>query len=551
MLEKLTIQNYAIIDKIDITFSSNLNIITGETGAGKSIILGAIGLVLGDRADATHFHNNAEKCIVESLFNIKKYKSIQNYLKSNDLDGEEHLVIRREITPQGKSRSFVNDTPVSLQALKEIAVLLVDLHQQFDTADLHTTTFQRNLLDGFVPDFTELKKFQLVFAEFELKNKELRELMEQKNKSESETGYNQFLLAELNQADFKPNEIEDIEQVLKRLNRSEQIKELSSVIEQELKHGDSPMVPKLKKIAQRLLPFQDLDEKLINEVHRLQSISLELEDTTDTIQVILNRLQEGEGDVLALTERIDEGNRLLKKHKVTQTNDLLAIQKKLASQLTQTDQLHETIDLLKSSLVQLEKEALDIAKIISHKRKQILVNIEDKVNKLLQLVGMPNARFKVSIEPIPLSRYGIDEISFLIDANKSGVFHPIKKVASGGELSRIMLILKTLMAQQIDMPTQIFDEIDSGTSGEVAKQISILLQDLAHNRQIICITHQPQIASKADIHFFVYKDMESKGIKTHIKVLSQEERIQTIAQMLGGVSPSQATVQTAREMVKH
>lgn len=557
MLQKLTIHNYAIIDKLEIDFSEKLNAITGETGAGKSIIVGALGLILGERADSSVLVNKEKKCIVEGSFLAENKKGVRAFLKDNELDAGEELVVRREINTSGKSRAFINDTPVNLSQLQELSSLLVDLHQQFDTLELGDSDFQREVMDALAGNADILQEYASIFKQWQAVSRECDALREQKLQFDKESDYNQFQYNELEEAGFKENELEEIDNDLKLLNNAEGIKSVLNKAHFELGENENPVVQQVKSLYNQLHPYQSFHADLEPLLHRLQSTQIELQDIADEIGRINDRVQYDPEKIEALNERLSMGYRLMKKHGVQSTSELLVIQKQLEEKLQAVLNIDELIGAKEKQAGQLQEQALKIAETISKARQKQVKPFEEKVNKLLVRVGMPNARMKVEITQQPeLNAYGIDRVEFLFNANlpvgetgKSGLFQPVRKVASGGELSRLMLCIKSLVAQSINLPTMIFDEIDTGISGEAARQVGIILRELATRRQVICITHQPQIAGKADAHFFVYKEVVKDHVKTNIRLLETEERITAIARMLGGEKPTAAAMENAREMV--
>ncbi|HLL43513.1 MAG TPA: DNA repair protein RecN [Segetibacter sp.] len=549
MLRKLVIRNYAIIDQIEINFSTNLNVITGETGAGKSILMGALSLILGERADTASLQNRDKKCIVEGFFSIDQKRDVERFLNDNELDREDELVLRREISASGKSRGFINDTPVTLQQLKELTSLLVDLHQQFDTLELGDSDFQREVLDGLAINAGLLVKFQSNFRLWQRQKAELDQLLKQKETFQKESDYHQYIFNELDQLNLAENEFEDLETELKLLNNAEGIKTALSKVYFELKESEQPIVQQLKQLANQLQTFSDYHTSLPELVKRLQSAQIELQDIADEIDTVNDHVQFDQERIDVVNERLSAGYKMLKKHGVQTTNELIAIRNELSQKLEAVLNIDDNITLKEQEVKASLQTAEDIAKDMSARRKKEIPGLEQKVNELLQQVGMPNARLKVEVKPGPVNFYGIDVIEFLFDANKSNRFEPIRKVASGGELSRLMLCIKSLIAQSVDLPTLIFDEIDTGISGEAARQVGFIMKSLSMSKQLITITHQPQIAGKANAHFYVYKEIKGDAIKTNIRLLSDDERITAIAKMLGGEKPTAAALENAREMV--
>ena len=549
MLSRLTIQNYAIIDELEIDFSQKLNVITGETGAGKSIIVGALGLILGERADSTALVNKEIKCIVEGEFDNANKKELKTFLITNDFESNEELVVRREIGTNGKSRAFINDTPVTLSQLNELSSLLVDLHQQFDTLELGEIHFQREVIDALAGHGTVIDEYQTNYRTWQQLIKETEELKTRKQQFDKEADYNRFQLTELEEAGFKGNELEEIDKELKLLNNSEGIKAALNKTYLELKESETPVVQQLKILLNQLNAYSSYHPDLPTLLLRLESAQIELQDIADDVERISNHINYDPEKLELLNDRLSLGYKLQKKHGVNSTNELILLQKELEEKLQAVLNIDEAIQKKEIDLVKQQKALTLLATRITEGRRKQIKPLEEKVNKLLVQVGMPNAQLKVDINITELSAYGSDSIDFLFDANKSGQFLPVRKVASGGELSRLMLCIKSLVAQSINLPTLIFDEIDTGISGEAARQVGIILKDLASKRQVICITHQPQIAGKADAHFFVYKEIVKDKVKTNIRQLTTEERITTIAKMLSGEKPTSAAIENAREMV--
>lgn len=549
MLKRLYIQNYAIIDEISIDFSSQLNIITGETGAGKSILMGALSLILGERADSSVLVNTEKKCFIEGIFTVDHKQAVLDFLEQNDLDKEPELVLRREIAANGKSRAFINDTPATLQQLKTLASMLVDLHQQFDTLELGNSDFQREVLDALAGNEKNLSAYREQYRQWQSLGKELAELQQQKAAFNKELDYNQFLYDELETLSLKENELEELDAELKLLSNAESIKTGLSKVYFDLRESDQPIVQVLKQMQQQLQGFASYHPLMAEILQRLQASQIELQDIAGEIESINDSVNYDEKRIEWINQRLADGYKLLKKHGVTATNELVQLQQELEQKLRAVLDMDDTIAAKEKELAQLFAAADKQADVLSKARHSVAKPLEEKVNTLLAQVGMPNARLKVSLTGTALCETGKDAIEFLFDANKSNRFEPIRKVASGGELSRLMLCIKSLVAQSVDLPTMIFDEIDTGISGEAAKQVGLIMKGLSSSRQIICITHQPQIAGKANAHFFVYKEIQGNAVKTNIRLLQQDERINAIARMLSGERPTAAALENAREMI--
>ena len=476
-------------------------------------------------------------------------KQVTRFLKENELDVQEELVVRREIAPSGKSRAFINDTPVNLTQLNGLSSLLVDLHQQFDTLELGESNFQREVLDALAANFTLLQQYHKLFASSQSVKKEWEALKAQKAQFEKEFDYHQFQFNELEEAGLRENELEELDVELKMLSNAEGIKAALTKTYHELAEGEDPVVRRVKILVNQLQQFAEWHPDLPLLAERLNSAYIELQDIADETDRINNHMASDNEKVEFINERLSLGYRLLKKHAVTHTNELIEIKNRLNEKLQAVLNIDDAIAAAEKQQERLLKEAEELAAKISTARKAQVKPLESKVNKMLGQVGMPNARLKVEVTKSALQATGFDTIEFLFDANKKEQFQPLRKVASGGELSRLMLCIKSLVATSMDMPTLIFDEIDTGISGEAAKQVGIIMKDLAATRQVLCITHQPQIAGKADAHYFVYKSMANNAITTGVRLLNTDERIVAIAKMMSGEKPTAAALENAREMV--
>lgn len=548
MLYRLVIQNYAIIDELEVDFARNLNVITGETGAGKSILLGALSLILGERADPAVLFDKTRKCVIEGAFRVKTAQ-VQPFFEANELDLDDPVIIRREISAAGKSRAFINDTPVNLSQLQELSSLLVDLHQQFDTLELEKSNFQREVVDALAGHTELLQAYGKRFSQYARLQREMREMTALRDNANKEADYNRFLLDELLDINLEDNEIEQLEAEQQLLSHAEEIKGTLNRIYFQLKEDEQPLLQQLRQLQQSLQGLSAFHKDVPPIAERMQSSYLELQDLAAEVERLNDGVQFDGERMEQLNERLAVAYKLLKKHGVQDTAALLAIrdqlQEKLDGVLNLDDRIRETEKQLAESQEVLEKDAQKL----SEQRKAQTAPFEAKVNDLLAQVGMPNARIRVDIAEGALQAFGKDTIEFQFDANRSNQFGPIRKVASGGELSRLMLCIKSLVARSVSLPTLIFDEIDTGISGEAAKQVGIIMKELARGHQVICITHQPQLAGKADAHYFVYKQLVDDKVKTGVRLLSQEERITAIAKMLGGEKPTQAALENAREMV--
>ena len=549
MLVKLEIQNYILIDQLSIDLSSQLSVITGETGAGKSIIMGALGLILGDRADSMVCRNAEKKCFIEGTFQLNHKEQYTTFFETNDIELTSELIIRREISAQGKSRAFINDTPINLNELKQLTTQLVDLHQQFDTLTLGDTDFQRTVIDALANLQKEVVHYQQSYHAWKENEKHLHELIAQKEAFEKTESYNQHLLQELAELNLQVNELEEIEKELKFLENAVQIKAQIDASVQQLESSDNPIVQQIKQIGHSLESIVKWQPDFEGLLIRLKTAQIELADIASELIVWQDKIDFDGNKIITYQDRLSLGYSLQKKHKVQTTNELLAIQSQLEKELEAVLNLEESIAQLTATVAEQCKQVSTIAKSLSEKRTKQVDPFTKNVNQLLHQVGMPNAKIKVTIEQVPFNQYGQDKIDILFDANNTNRFEPIRKVASGGELSRLMLCIKSLVAKSVDLPTMIFDEIDTGISGEPAKQVGLLLQQLGQNRQVLCITHQPQIAAKGHTHLYVYKEQKGKETQTHLKTLSNEDRVLHIARMIGGDPPSKTAMSNAQELM--
>jgi DNA repair protein RecN (Recombination protein N) len=549
MLQRIYIRNFAIIQELDIAFNKGLQVITGETGAGKSILMGALHILLGDRFDSSKLYNATEKCVIEAHFNITTLTQVQEFLETESFDNLDTLIIRREMGVSGKSRSFINDTPASVQQLQQVAVLLVDLHKQFDTLSLTDKRFQTNVLDAFAGNHNVLAQYKTVYIQYEKVRGEYTRLLAIQADRKKACDYNLFLFNELDKAAFTNGEIENADAQLKIMDQSENIVKVLDAITLSLNDNEQPITAYIKQLANNIQPYSTQMAAIKELQTRLLAVYGELQDISDEALRIKDTIQFDEAKYVHYQERVNVGFTLLKKHNVLDTNALLHIHEALSKELTHVEHGNHKLIELEAEQKQAAEKALAIAQQISTNRKKSIPTFTNALHNILTHVEMPNAQLRIDINPTDLQETGIDEVQFLFDANKTGKFNSIQKVASGGELSRLMLCIKNLVANTMVLPTLIFDEIDSGISGEACKQVGIIMQELATQKQIICITHQPQIAAKGNAHYFVYKKEMETGVHTFVKKLNKSERIETIAQMIGGVNPSNTVLKNAKELL--
>lgn len=550
MLKKLSIQNYAIIQELEVVFQKGMIIITGETGAGKSILMGALGLALGERADGSMFRNREKKTIIEVEFELTSLDRVNTYFEELDLDPDACIIIRREFSSTGKSRAFINDTPVPLNGLQRMASVLVDLHQQFETLELSNREFQREMLDAWVGGVPTLNSYQTVFNQLSHTRKAITALHATMLKAQQEKEYWDFLLDELMNLNWQLGETKRIEEELNTLTHAEQIRTGLGKMVGVLQEGEQPMVARLRTMVSQLQSLSGYHQRLGELAVRLDSAYIEIKDVSNELESVLDGLTVDDRRMDALNERLSSAQRLAKKHNLSDPDHLVEVGERLQRDRKVLESSQEQLEALQKEERALLSSAQELAESLSKKRKAGIPKLEKAVHDLLKRVGMPNALFKVELSSGELHIGGSDTIAFLFDANKSGRFEDLSKVASGGELSRLMLILKSLVATSLSMPTLIFDEIDSGISGEAAKQVGLVMEELSYAHQLIAITHQPQIAARADQHLFVYKSERSGEIVTGIRDLSKEDRIDAIAKMMGGDSPSKTVRASAEEMMR-
>lgn len=550
MIKSLQIKNYAIIDDLEINFSEGLTIITGETGAGKSILLGALGLIMGKRADTKSLYDTSRKCIVEGVFAVKKY-ALKRFFKKHDIDYDDEVLIRRELTPSGKSRAFINDTPVNLKLLQQLSNALIDLHQQFDTLDIHNVSFQLRMIDALAGNTRLLKKYQDNYSIFQRNRQRLQQLIRQTEQAAREIDFINFQLEEFNKAELLPDEQEKLETEIQRLNNAEGIKRTLSGGYQHLSEDEQSVISQLESISIALNSVSKFDERLKSLQERFDGIVIELQDVANEFELVAENTEYDGERILEIQERLDLIYRLQNKHHVQSNQELIEIQESLQQQLDTFGDLSEEIEQLEATIDQQEKVLRDMAWQLRKSREKVIPSFEKKVHERLSVLSMKNARLQVEIKQLEeLTSTGLDEINFLFAANKGSRLQMIKDVASGGEISRLTLITKSLVASAIPLPTLIFDEIDTGVSGDVALKMGGILRQLSNEHQIVSITHSPQIASKADTHYFIYKKDKVDRTVTNVRELSREERIRAIATMLSQNPPTASALENARDLLQ-
>ncbi|BDB55192.1 DNA repair protein RecN [Flavobacterium ammoniigenes] len=549
MITSLSIKNYALIEKLAIDFSKGFSIITGETGAGKSIILGAMGLVLGKRADLSSLKNKEEKCVIEAYFDISKY-NLKPFFEANDLDYEDETIIRREILPSGKSRAFINDSPVNLQELQDLSLFLIDIHSQQQTQELSEETVQFTIVDAIADNQSEIDHYQSLLKSYKEDQSRLNGLLNTQAESIKEQEYNTFLLNELVSAQLKSGEQEQLESDFEKLNNVETIKEAvdkSLALANEEQIGALSTLKDIKIALQKIASFAPEYADLLE---RISSLSIELDDISDELTNCSEKLINDPVQLDLISEKLQIIFNLQKKHQVTSVDELLAIQSSLENTLFELGNLESEIANLSQTIQDKTNELDALGQIIHQKRSNAVPVLSDKLVTILATLGMPNVRFNIEINAVDnYYKNGKDEINFLFSANKGTDFGLLKKVASGGEMSRIMLAVKAILAQYSKLPTLIFDEIDTGVSGEIAVRMGEIMKEMSQTMQIFAITHLPQIAAKGNAHFKVFKSTVGEDTQSELQLLNEEERIIEIAQMLSGTVVSESALNHAKSLL--
>ena len=549
MITSLSIKNYALIEKLTIDFSKGFSIITGETGAGKSIILGALGLVLGKRADLTSLKNKEEKCIIEAHFEISKY-NLRPFFEENDLDYEDDTIIRREILPSGKSRAFINDSPVNLQELQELSLFLIDIHSQQQTQELSDENVQFEIIDAIATNQVTILEYQSLLKSYKSDKAKLNSLLKKQNDASKEQEYNTFLLDELVTAQLKSGEQEVLEADFEKLNNVEIIKESidkSLAVANEEQIGVLHNLNEIKVSLQKIASFSSEYHSLLE---RVTSIAIEFDDISDELNRCSEKLINDPEQLDLISQKLQVIFNLQKKHQVSSVDELVEIQANLENSVLELGNLEEEIIVLTTSIQQKTIILDTLSETIHKNRLDSIPVLSGKLITILETLGMPNVRFNIELNAT--STYlanGKDELQFLFSANKGTDFGLLKKVASGGEMSRIMLAVKAILAQYSKLPTLIFDEIDTGVSGEIAIRMGEIMKEMSQKMQIFAITHLPQIAAKGNAHFKVFKSTIGEDTQSELKLLSNEERVVEIAQMLSGIVVSDSALNHAKALL--
>ena len=551
MLQQLYIKNFTLIDELDIELHPGFSVITGETGAGKSIILGAIGLLLGQRADSKSIKQGADRCVIEAHFDLSRY-DLKPFFDENDIEYDDHdTIIRRELTAAGKSRAFINDTPVALTMLKELGDQLMDVHSQHQNLLLNKQDFQLNVVDILANDSKELEEYQQCFANYQQKTKELNQLREEIERNKQNADFLQFQYDELEAAQLVEGEQEELEQQSETMSHAEDIKTALYEADNALSGDESGVVSQVKSAYNALNGISKVMPKTIELTERLDSCRIELKDIADEVSQLLERTDFNPAELDNINNRLDRLYELEKKYHVETVEELIQQRDDLKLKLSHIENSDEAVSEMEKEVAKLRSLCAHRAETISTMRRATADNMRSQLAQRLEQLGMPHARFDVSITKTELGKNGQDSISFLFSANTSTPLQPVSQVASGGEIARVMLSLKAMISGAVKLPTIIFDEIDTGVSGKIAEKMAQIMQEMGRTeRQVISITHLPQIAALGSHHYRVSKEETKNGTVSHMTELNNEERITEIAQMLSGSDISDAAIQNAKELLK-
>lgn len=550
MLKSLSIENYALIDSINIAFDKGLTVITGETGAGKSIILGALSLILGQRADSRHIKQGENKCLIEGLFDISSY-NLKSFFKQRDWEYDEtECILRREIWSNGKSRAFVNDSPVYLNDLKELGDRLIDIHSQHQNLALNDNLFQLNVVDTLAATEDELSNYEKAYTEYHSSLKELNDLLNQYQKNKEEEDYLRFQHKSLSDASLKPGEQEQLEEELEALTHSEDIKSGLFAVIAMLSEDEKSIESLLKTTKDRLQIVQNVYPKVTDLTERVRTAYIDLKDVREEASRYFEDIDFDPERQQLIEDRLSTIYGLQKKHSVTTVDELILLRDEIAVQIQNIDSLDERLSILEKETSEKRSLMLEKGRLLSNKRKNAVPEIEKQLIDRLTYLKITNSRFKCEFkEKTNPDSTGIDNLEFLFSANKNTALQPVSEVASGGEISRLMLCLKAMIAGATALPTIIFDEIDTGTSGDIADRVGTIMRQMSREMQVIAITHLPQIASKGDEHLVVYKEETQNGVNSNIKVLTNSERVEEIAQMLSGAEITLEAIENAKAIL--
>lgn len=551
MLKQLYIKNFTLIDELNIQMHPGFSVITGETGAGKSIILGAIGLLLGNRADSKSIKAGRDRCVIEAHFDLSKY-DMQQFFTDNDIDEDlSDTIIRRELTAAGKSRAFINDTPVSLTKMRELGEQLVDIHSQHQNLLLQKEDFQLNVVDIIAQDEKQRKNYEAAYNQYKQANQKLNALKAEIEKNRENEDFLRFQFKELDEAQLQNGEQEELEQEYEMLSHSEDIKTALYQADNHLSGADGNIIERLKQTSEQLANIKDVYPEVTELLERIDSSYIELKDIAQEVNGLTDHVEFDPARLETINERLDKLNSLQQKFHVRDLGELIETYHQLKEQLSHIDHSDEDVEALEQEVTQLLEKAQKQAKELTAIRTKAAKKVEEEMKLRLIPLGIPNVRFSISLTEKPLSHDGGDKVSFLFSANKSTPLQPVTQVASGGEIARVMLSLKAMISGAVKLPTIIFDEIDTGVSGKIAEKMAQIMVEMGnHERQVLSITHLPQIAAMGSHHYKVSKEETDNGTISRMTELSQQERVQEIAQMLSGSDVSQAALANAKELLR-
>lgn len=551
MLKQLYIKNFTLIDELNIQMHPGFSVITGETGAGKSIILGAIGLLLGNRADSKSIKAGRDRCVIEAHFDLSKY-DMQQFFTDNDIDEDlSDTIIRRELTAAGKSRAFINDTPVSLTKMRELGEQLVDIHSQHQNLLLQKEDFQLNVVDIIAQDEKQRKNYEAAYNQYKQANQKLNALKAEIEKNRENEDFLRFQFKELDEAQLQNGEQEELEQEYEMLSHSEDIKTALYQADNHLSGDDGNIIERLKQASEQLANIKDVYPEVTELLERIDSSYIELKDIAQEVNGLTDHVEFDPARLETINERLDKLNSLQQKFHVRDLGELIETYHQLEEQLSHIDHSDEDVEALEQEVAQLLEKAQKQAKELTAIRTKAAKKVEEEMKQRLIPLGIPNVRFSISLTEKPLSHDGGDKVSFLFSANKSTPLQPVTQVASGGEIARVMLSLKAMISGAVKLPTIIFDEIDTGVSGKIAEKMAQIMVEMGnHERQVLSITHLPQIAAMGSHHYKVSKEETDEGTISRMTELSQQERIQEIAQMLSGSDVSEAALANAKELLR-
>ena len=551
MLKQLYIKNFTLIDELNIQMHSGFSVITGETGAGKSIILGAIGLLLGNRADSKSIKAGRDRCVIEAHFDLSKY-DMQQFFTDNDIDEDlSDTIIRRELTAAGKSRAFINDTPVSLTKMRELGEQLVDIHSQHQNLLLQKEDFQLNVVDIIAQDEKQRKNYEAAYNQYKQANQKLNALKAEIEKNRENEDFLRFQFKELDEAQLQNGEQEELEQEYEMLSHSEDIKTALYQADNHLSGDDGNIIERLKQASEQLANIKDVYPEVTELLERIDSSYIELKDIAQEVNGLTDHVEFDPARLETINERLDKLNSLQQKFHVRDLGELIETYHQLEEQLSHIDHSDEDVEALEQEVAQLLEKAQKQAKELTAIRTKAAKKVEEEMKQRLIPLGIPNVRFSISLTEKPLCHDGGDKVSFLFSANKSTPLQPVTQVASGGEIARVMLSLKAMISGAVKLPTIIFDEIDTGVSGKIAEKMAQIMVEMGnHERQVLSITHLPQIAAMGSHHYKVSKEETDKGTISRMTELSQQERVQEIAQMLSGSDVSEAALANAKELLR-